>query len=90
LQLGVERDPNVLCAKCEVTVTSMALKKPRVRWSDLADPVAAVLCNRCGAVLPSPDPTEGMLSKLQQLSRFGLGADDRPLLASAGAKKEYG
>ena len=78
----------MLCSRCEATVTSMALRDPRVRWSDLADPVAALLCSRCGSVLPSPDPTEGMLTKLEQLSRFGLGADDRPLLAAAGTKKE--
>jgi hypothetical protein len=45
------------------------------------DELTALLCSRCGAVLPSPDPDGVMLTKLTQLSRFGLGADDRPLLA---------
>jgi hypothetical protein len=40
-----------------------------------------LVCERCGTVLPTKDPAEVMLSKLTQLSRFGLGADDRPLFS---------
>jgi hypothetical protein len=46
----------------------------------MPDQLTALLCARCGAVLPNPDPDGIMLTKLTQLSRFGLGADDRPLL----------
>jgi len=50
--------------------------------SVLARPTAlsAITCSQCGAVLPEADEGEAWLSKLLQLSRFGLSAGARPLL----------
>jgi hypothetical protein len=38
------------------------------------------ICARCGAAPIPEDSVDAMLTKLSQLSRFGLGADDRRLL----------
>ena len=48
--------------------------------TDLSDSLASLLCARCGTLLLQADPQEALLTKLSQMSRFGLGADDRPLL----------
>jgi len=37
-------------------------------------------CRACGAVFPVHDATNALLSKLSQLARFGLAAEDPPLL----------
>jgi len=72
----------VYCSQCQV-ITSNLPQTYDVSWrrTPVPDELTALLCSRCGAVLPSPDPDGVMLTKLTQLSRFGLGADDRPLLA---------
>lgn len=44
--------------------------------------VSAQVCERCGAAL-SAGPGPDLLAKLSQLARFGLAADDGPLLESA-------
>jgi len=71
----------VYCAQCRL-ITSNLPQTYDVSWrrTPVPDELTALLCSRCGAVLPSPDPDSVMLTKLTQLSRFGLGADDRPLL----------
>ena len=51
--------------------------------TDLSDSLASLLCARCGTLLLRADPEEALLTKLSQMSRFGLGADDRPLLAGS-------
>jgi hypothetical protein len=71
----------VLCMQCQVMTSSLPPRYDALwRHPPLPDELTALLCSRCGAVLPSPDPDGVMLTKLTQLSRFGLGADDRPLL----------
>ncbi len=71
----------MLCSDCEVTVSGLPIAYDALaRSAHLPDQLTALLCSRCGTVLPSPDFDDGMLAKLTQLSRFGLGADDRPLL----------
>jgi len=74
----------LLCGQCrEATGSGAKLSFPATGHARLPGGFAALLCARCGAVLPTPDPDYGMLAKLNQLSRFGLGADNRPLLASS-------
>ena len=78
----------MLCVKCDSILAGSSLgADPRIRWTDLSGPLSALLCARCGAVLPALDPAHAMLAKLSQLSRFGLGADDRPILALTGGRK---
>lgn len=74
----------VLCMRCRSLFDDLTMKlSPRERWVNLRNPLSSLLCARCGTILPAPDPAEAMLSKLTQLSKFGLGADDRPILTSA-------
>ena len=75
----------MLCQRCDKQVSSRArtLSEQRRRSERQRTPLDAVLCTRCSAVLTHEDPVDTMRRKLAQLSRFGLGADDRPLLASA-------
>ncbi len=75
-----EGGANVLCVTCESTLAKLALAgNPRENMPRLGE-LRRLLCARCGALLPTEDPSEVMLAKLTQLSKFGLGADDRPLL----------
>ncbi len=75
----------MLCAKCKSLFEGAAADfTPRQRWAALHNPLSSLLCARCGTVLPTMDPAEAMLTKLSQLSKFGIGADDRPILTSAG------
>ena len=74
-------DATVHCSQCQAILNSLpGAYEGRVRSIRLPEQLTALLCSRCGAVLPSPDFDHGLLAKLTQLSRFGLGADDRPLL----------
>lgn len=78
----------MLCVKCRSMLNSSALEfEPRAGWPDSLDPLRMLLCARCGTVLPALDPAEAMLSKLSQLSKFGIGADNRPILASLQGKE---
>ncbi len=71
----------MLCVTCESTLAKLSLAgNPRDNLPRLGE-LRRLLCARCGALLPSEDPSEVMLAKLSQLSKFGLGADDRPLLS---------
>ena len=73
----------MLCARCKGQVDGHLLElRPQARWAALHNPLSSLLCARCGTVLPSLDAADAMLSKLSQLSKFGLGADDRPILTS--------
>lgn len=70
-----------MCLRCRVLFDDKAITlSPRQRWAALHNPLKSLMCARCGTILPTLDPAEAMLSKLSQLSRFGLGADDRPIL----------
>ncbi len=73
----------MLCGQCESLLERVAGNAARqVPSANGRGRVSTLLCGRCGSLLPSADPDAGMLAKLSQLSRFGLGADDRPLLAA--------
>ncbi len=75
----------MLCRRCERRACSKQLLRfwtsPRAVWGTL--PLDDVICARCGAVLPAELTTERFLRKLSDLSQFGLGAAERPLLAPA-------
>ena len=78
----------MLCARCKgLFEDHVAGFAPRERWGGMFNPLRSLLCERCGTVLPTPDPAEAMLSKLSQLSKFGIGADDRPILTSLRGKE---
>lgn len=60
--------------------------RPRLRHAP-AEPgpegmsrIRSVVCDGCGCLLPLTDSADGLLSKLVQLDRFGLGAFAAPLL----------
>ena len=73
----------MLCLRCKGLYDDQAMRfSPRERWVTLHNPLSSLLCARCGSVLPTLDSAEAMLCKLSQLSKFGLGADDRPILTS--------
>jgi hypothetical protein len=71
----------MLCLEC-------ATRSPRPRVRYLENPVVqegmcrlrSVVCSGCGSLLPLTDSADGLLSKLVQLDRFGLGAFAAPLL----------
>jgi len=72
----------VICSRCEALFNSMSFtSRARFDFAEMAEVLATLFCSRCGAMLQPVDPEQPMLEKLTQLSRFGLGADDRPLLA---------
>jgi hypothetical protein len=45
------------------------------------DRLRALLCARCGALLPARDATDTFLDTLSALARFGLTSEARPVLA---------
>lgn len=71
------------CSECE------ALQPESVRLKLRRPPGAArqigrlrlLYCERCGSPLAPLDATETLLSKLSQLTRFGLSAGDQPILS---------
>lgn len=76
------------CGTCRNTLSRWSLKHvPQAFLSnEVPKSFAKVLCARCGSML-SVDPERELLLKLSQLSQFGLGADDRRLLATSARKK---
>lgn len=75
----------MLCTHCGTTPAERVLdvessKLPSSRAGSLQER----LCARCGALIRPEDFVDAMLNKLSQLSRFGLGADDRPLFSTKG------
>ncbi len=71
----------MLCERCQKILGELSLQcEPQSKGSKLAASLATVLCARCGGLVSSLDPERVLLKKLSQLSRFGLGGDDRPLL----------
>ncbi len=72
----------MICKQCQHDMSSLAgVGKPRPQLLSRAS-LSALFCARCGSMVAPTDPVDAMLTKLFQLSRFGLGADDRPLLAT--------
>jgi hypothetical protein len=75
------------CSECEV-------KRPgtvRVKAGRIIGPAQArmgrlslLYCHQCGTPLPPPDTTDTLLAKLSQLARFGLSAEDSPILTHRG------
>ena len=71
----------MFCERCEKILAEWSLQcEPQRQGWELAVSLATVLCARCGGLLSSVDPERVLLKKLSQLSGFGLGDDDRPLL----------
>ncbi len=72
----------MICGRCEALLNSTSFtSRARFDFGEMAEALATLFCSRCGEMLKPVDPEQPMLEKLTQLSRFGLGADDRPLLA---------
>jgi ribosomal protein L40E len=71
-----------LCRRCRARLADATWASGTVRrwWSLESHRREGRICARCGAAPIPEDSVDAMLSKLAQLSRFGLGADDRPLL----------
>lgn len=78
----------MLCLEC-----STRSPRPRVRHvgdgesEDGLNRLRSLVCAACGSVLPLTDATDGLVSKLIQLDRFGLGAFAAPLLQGRHALK---
>ncbi len=74
----------MLCVRCKEILAELSLPlKHQIKQKPSGSSMARILCARCGAMVIPANPEEAMLTKLAQLSGFGLGADDRPLLASS-------
>ncbi len=74
----------MLCVRCKEILAELSLPwRHQFKQAPSGSSMARILCARCGAMVIPPNPEEAILTKLAQLSRFGLGADDRPLLASS-------
>ena len=74
----------MLCRQCESLLSRLGRS---VGLSPLAPGQATgrlgvLVCARCGSVLPASNADEHMLRRLRQFSRFGIGAESAPLLAS--------
>ncbi len=68
----------MICSHCKETSDAVGSKIPvSGDWGD-------GVCETCGALLTQADTTSALLAKLSQLARFGLAAEDGPLLESAG------
>ena len=71
----------MLCVRCKEILAELSLQwKRHIKQTPLGRSMGRILCARCGAMVIPTNPEEAILKKLTQLSRFGLGADDRPLL----------
>ncbi len=71
----------MLCPRCEVILADSSLvDRHRLHAPDLMPVLGVPFCARCRAMLHPEDQEKAMRTKLSQLSRFGLAADDRPLL----------
>ena len=71
----------MLCLEC-----ATRSPRPRVRQTHIgttsegARRLRSLVCAGCGSLLPLTDSADGLLCKLVQLDRFGLGAFAAPLL----------
>jgi hypothetical protein len=71
----------MLCLECATRAP-----KPRSRHFVESPPLEglsrlrSLVCSGCGSLLPLTDSADGLISKLVQLDRFGLGAFAAPLL----------
>ena len=73
----------MLCKHCELVsakagLTGRTTPVPRIQQSDL---LTGLLCERCSTVLPATRADDHLLKRLEQLSRFGIGAESEPILA---------
>ena len=81
-------EAKVLCAPCiEMLVRLSLTDRPRVPFSELPESLSSLFCGRCGALLGPSDPEQVLLGKLSQLSQFGLGVDQGPLLKPPPVRK---
>ena len=75
----------MLCTHCGTRLAELPLDVESSKLpSSRAGSLQGLLCTRCGALVRAEDLVDGRLGKLSLLSRFGLGADDRPLLSTKG------
>ena len=73
----------MLCVRCKEILAELSLQwKHQIKQTPSGSAMARILCARCGAMVLPANPEHAILTKLAQLSRFGLGADDRPLLVN--------
>ena len=78
----------MLCARCREMLVRLSLTdRPRVPFSGLSESLSSLFCGRCGALLGPDNPEQVLLGKLSQLSQFGLGADQGPLLKPPRVRK---
>ncbi|MGH7569708.1 MAG: hypothetical protein ACREL9_12220 [Gemmatimonadales bacterium] len=77
----------MLCRRCaSLTTDNPARTSAFLRCG--SDAWQAVLCSRCGSILPADGQNTALVAKLSQLARFGLAGDARPLLESTGTAAE--
>jgi len=76
----------MLCRRCASLTTDHPVRRPSLLAYGLfgSDAWQAVLCCRCGSILPVEGQSTAVFKKLSQLTRFGLAGDARPLLESTG------
>ena len=67
------------CADCQSTGREAGRRATRRDRS--SEPLRRLSCASCGRLLPAPDSTDRLLRTLMGLSRFGLTAEARPILA---------
>lgn len=79
----------MFCRRCAGMLSEWSRDHPQWPsvWPGSSSPLSGLLCARCGVVLWPADFDRVLLSKLSQLSRFGLGADDRPVLVHLPTRK---
>lgn len=78
----------MLCLDC--STRSPQPRSRHIRDGETGDGLSrlrSLVCAECGSVLPLTDATDGLVSKLIQLDRFGLGAFAAPLLQGKHALK---
>ena len=79
----------MLCVRCKEILAELSLPwKHQIKQTPSGSSMARILCARCGAIVIPANPEEAILTKLAQLSGFGLGADDRPLLVNSGEQSK--
>ena len=76
----------VLCTNCGTSLVDLPpdFESSRPPSSRTGSSPQGRLCAQCGALICPEDVVDSMLNKLSQLARFGLGADDKPLLSTKG------
>jgi hypothetical protein len=72
------------CSECERLKSEKARAGQTLQIPARQRPLAQLgllFCEHCGSALAVHDETDSLLAKLSQLARFGLAAEDHPILA---------